>query len=174
MRFVLSILLFTTIASCNIGNSSLAQKNNNKQSNMAPSAALNVNAPVVIYKTRNDYANLVPITLSDDGYNITSYPDPKDLAIDENYLKPTKLKKGYLLDNRGITRNTAFIKMSYEVYAQLKEAPSLEKLKDLIIDRDPFEKIYNCGTRSDYNDLIPELNKIIVKKKFAENFKRVL
>lgn len=173
MRFVLSILIVTTIASCNIGNSSLAQKSN-ATSNIYQQVEVNINAPVLIYKTHKDYTNLVPITLSDDGYNIISYPDPKDIAIDQKYLKPTKLKKGYLLDNRGISRNTAFINMTYESYALLKEAPSFAELKELILDRDPFSALYYCGSRSDYTYLIPELNKLIVSKKINEKFRSLL
>ena len=32
-----------------------------------------------IYKTKGDYNNLVPVILSDDKTNISSYPHPKDI-----------------------------------------------------------------------------------------------
>lgn len=167
MRLVLSLAILITAASCKTG-SSLAQKNTSK-----PIVA-NITAPVIIYKTMKDYSDLLPVTLSDNGYDIISYPDPRDLIKDQNYQKPTKLKKGYLLDNRGISKHSAFISLSYEAYSQLKEAPSIAELKDLVVDRDPFVAIYNCGKRSQYKDLIPELNKIIVEKKFLEYFKDIL
>ena len=168
MRLVLSLALLITTASCTTG-SSLAQKNSNETA--TAQQAVNITAPVLIYKTHKDYSNLVPVTLSDGGTKVISYPAPTDLMANQ---KPTKLKKGYLLDNRGISRNTAFISLSYEVYSKLKEAPSLAELNDLIVDRDPFKELYNCGNRNQYKDLVPELNKIIVEKKFPEYFKDLL
>lgn len=62
--------------------------------------------PVIVYKTKSDYFNLVPVVLSDDKSKIISYPSPTDI---NSSLLPTKLKNGYLIDNKGIQPNVAFL-----------------------------------------------------------------
>jgi len=172
MRSVLIIAIIFIVAGCKAGNS-VAQKNKTSLV-LEQQAEININAPVVIYKTQKDYSDLVPITLSDNGKNIISYPDPKDLVSDGGFQKPTKLKDGYLLDNRGVSRNTAFINLSYEVYSKLKEAPTLAELNEMIVDRDPFIALYNCGSRNQYQDMVQELNKLIKQNQFGGKFKDLL
>lgn len=67
---------------------------------------------VIVYNIKADYFDKVPITLSEDKKSILSYPDPKDLIVDGVYFLPTKLEKGYLLDNRGISINTVFLNIT--------------------------------------------------------------
>jgi hypothetical protein len=119
--------------------------------------------PTVIYKTTRNYDKNVAVTLSDDKQRIVSYPHPSDVS-QRSY--PTPLNKSYLLDNRGISKNTAFLSITYEEYAKLRNAPSLDELKQLIIDDNPIEEMYNCGGRTRFSDLIPQLNQLI-----DQNFK---
>src|ERR1017187_6426884 len=63
---------------------------------------------VVVYKTKANYNNLVPVELTDDKTKIVSYPDPKDVKTENGYSLPSSLNNGYLLDNRGIGKNAAF------------------------------------------------------------------
>jgi len=114
--------------------------------------------PVIIYKTKKYYDKNVAITLSADKTTIVSYPDPRDVIKGDSYCYPTPLIKGYLLDNRGINENVAFLSITYEDYAKLKTAPSIEEMQKMIIDKNPLKKMYRCGTRFDYKNLVEELN----------------
>lgn len=122
----------------------------------------------IVYKVAKKYVNKVPITLSSDKKQIVSYPDPKD--INENSA-PTPLKKGYYLDNRGINANSVFISLTYDEYAKLKSPPSLEQLNKLILNDNPIKKMYDCGSRFQYENIIEELL-LIIDKKFV-NCKRI-
>lgn len=109
--------------------------------------------PTYVYKTKTDYSKNVPVLLSDDKTRIISYPAPTDVYYNGKLAYPTELPKGYLLDNRGIGVNVAFLKMTYEEYSQLKAAPSLKVLFDQIIDNDPLVELCNCGNRNQFNDI---------------------
>ena len=116
--------------------------------------------PTIVYKTVKDYNKNVAVYLSEDKKTITGYPAPTDVSSNSY---PTLLKKGYLLDNRGIGKNIAFISLTYEEYASLKQAPSISELENMIIDRDPIKEMYFCGNRGTYSD-VSELNKLIDNK----------
>ncbi len=77
------------------------------------------------------------------------------------YFLPTKLEKGYLLDNRGISINTAFLNITYKDYSELKELPSIEEFHNLILDNNPFFEIYQCEKKYNYKNIVEELNQII-------------
>lgn len=119
--------------------------------------------PIVVYKTKNNYNNLVPISLSDDKSQIISYPHPKDLKVDGVLQIPTELHNGYLLDNRGIGQNVAFIKLTYSEYANLNEAPLPEDLFNLIIDYNPLIFLCNCKIKNSNLNLENQLNEMIDK-----------
>jgi len=112
----------------------------------------------IIYQTKMDYSKLVPVILSEDKKSIESYPDIKDVYFNERLAYPTQLNKGYLLDNRGINANVAFIKLTYEEYSKLPKTPSQEELMKMIIDAQPIVSMYSCGLRSSYQDIGNELN----------------
>ncbi len=115
-----------------------------------------------VYKTKNDYSNLVPILLSDDGNTIVSYPAPTDLIINGKLVLPTKLSKGYLLDNRGINAHSAFLSITYEDYSKLQQPPSMAEMLSKIADKHPFIEFYNCGLRSAYGqNLVENINALI-------------
>lgn len=81
-----------------------------------------------IYKTNGDYTDNVPVTVGADG-KIVSYPAPGDVAGAE----PVKLDDGYLLDRRGISRDTRFTRYTYSQYAALSQAPTMAELLESII-----------------------------------------
>jgi hypothetical protein len=116
---------------------------------------------VMVYKTRADLADKVPVTLSTDGSSVASYPDPKDLRGASGPPLPTALHKGYLLDNRGINGQVAFLKMTYTEYAALKEAPSAQDLLGMIIDRDPLVELCNCGDKKAFTNEVEQLDRLI-------------
>ncbi len=99
----------------------------------------------IIYKTNGDYTYLVPVLLNNTKTEIVSYPHMSDLKINGKFTYPEKLTNGYLLDKRGINRNVAFLKYTYDEYASFKEVPDIEVLYKSIIDKNPIIEIYTCG-----------------------------
>ncbi len=119
--------------------------------------------PVTIYKTTKDYSQNVPVIMNADRTEIVSYPDPKDIRKSS---KPTQLNNGYLLDNRGIGENVAFLSYTYDEYSKLASAPSREQLMNSIIDKHPLTTIVDCGHASDYSgNLVDALNEYISNNK---------
>lgn len=119
------------------------------------------NSHVLVYKTKKDYNNLVPVLLDDDKTQIVSYPDPKDVKIGSGFLLPISLQNGYLLDKKGIGLNVAFLKYTYEEYSNLKSLPNLQELYKNIIDKNPLIELCDCGNKSEYQDLEVQLNDYI-------------
>ena len=85
---------------------------------------------------------------------------------------PTPLKNGYLIDNKGIFPNVAFLNLTYDDYAKLKDVPSLEKLYALIIDKDPLIELCDCGKRNSFDDIIKQLNQLIEENKLSTKCKK--
>ncbi|PKL85903.1 MAG: hypothetical protein CVV22_05055 [Ignavibacteriae bacterium HGW-Ignavibacteriae-1] len=121
--------------------------------------------PTLVYKTKNDYNNLVPVILNDDKTEIVSYPHPNDLKLDDGFPNPTILNNGYLLDNRGIGKNVAFLKLTYKEYSELPNPPTLTELYNYIIDKDPLTELCNCGNKSAFTDIEKQLNDLIDNEK---------
>ena len=116
----------------------------------------------LVYKTKANYTDKVPIGLSMDKEQVVSFPHPNDLKVGNQLSIPTKLIRGYLLDNRGIGKNVAFLNYSYSEYAALNKPPSPEQLKQAILDDDPLLEMWNCGIRTDFKTVY-ELNQLIKK-----------
>lgn len=117
--------------------------------------------PCIVYKTKADYFKNIPVILSEDKARIVSYPDVKDVYYKGEFAYPTALKDGFLLDNRGIDQNVAFLSLTYEEFSKMEKTPAAGELYDLIVDKDPLEVMYKCGNRIDYRDIKNELNEII-------------
>ena len=98
------------------------------------------------------------VGLSADGTRIVSYPAVSDVR---GLPYPTPLADGYLLDNRGIGRNVAFLSYTYEEYAALPATPSPEELMEKVIDKHPLLEIHFLGNRYQYKDITRELNERI-------------
>lgn len=128
--------------------------------------------PVLIYKTNKDYYQHVPIVLNDDKSRIISYPDIKDVVQNNTLAYPTRLENGYLMDNRGINENAAFLNITYKEYSKLAKTPSIDELKAMILDDNPFIELYFCGSRYDYNDVVTELNAKIANNELS-GFKKL-
>jgi hypothetical protein len=123
---------------------------------------------LVVYKTKGNYRNLVPVGLSEDRSRIISYPAPTDVKVADGYMKPSKLTKGYLLDNQGIGKNVAFLGITYEEYAKMAQSPSREELYTKIVDKDPLLELYDCGERKGkLSTLAKSLKKSIRKNKLS-------
>ena len=120
-------------------------------------------ASALVYKTRADYFNRVPVLMNAEKNRIISYPDPTDLVYGNTLTLPTHLKNGYLLDNRGIGTNVAFLTYSYETYSALPKVPALNQLMDSLLDKNPLVELWDCGSRSLYKKEVEELNTLIDK-----------
>ncbi len=129
--------------------------------------------PTIIYKTKMDYSRMVAITLNDDKTEVVAYPDPTDISKKAKSVYPTLLENGFLLDNRGVSKNAVFISMTYEEYANLTSAPSLKEMYAKILDKNPFTEMYFCGSRYNYKEIEKELNQFIKTKDFS-HFKQIL
>ncbi len=123
--------------------------------------------PTIVYKTKANYNNKVPVTLSDDKSRIVSYPAPKDVFYNGSLAYPSPLEQGYLLDNRGIGKNVAFLSLTYEEYSNLSQVPTLQDLYAMIIDKDPLTQMCNCGNRNKYNDVAADMNRLIKDNKLG-------
>ena len=112
-------------------------------------------ASVMVYKTKGDYSNLVWVQLSADKKTVTAYPDPKDVLKQT----PIKLTNGYYSGGVGV--NTAFVNIRIEKYVKFKTLFSPEQLATLIVNRNPFSELYNCGASNGTGQDITRINSII-------------
>jgi hypothetical protein len=120
-------------------------------------------AKALVYKTRADYFDRVPVLMNSDKSNIVAYPDPTDLMYGNSLALPTRLRNGYLLDNRGIGIYVAFLTYTYANYRALPKAPALDQLMDSLLDRNPLTELWDCGSRSLFKKEVVELNALIDK-----------
>jgi len=120
-------------------------------------------APALVYKTRKDYAQYVPVMMNAEKTQIVSYPDPTDVFFRGKPAYPTPLRGGFLLDNRGIGPNVAFLNYTYNDYSRLKNAPTMEQLMNNLLDKNPLLEMWNCGARASFKNEVTELNALIEK-----------
>lgn len=126
--------------------------------------------PVVVYKTTKDYYDKVPVGLSSDKKSIVSFPGKGDVRMGDGYATPVRLHDGYLLDRRGVGRNSAFTDITYEEYAKIENV-TRKMLMEHILDSEPFEEMWVGEGRRVSSDSI---NAIIDSKKLGDVMKRVL
>lgn len=155
------IMVFGIITSSCVSKKKVAKKNSKKEIGgktytQAPST--------YIYKTKNDYSRNVPIILTDDKTSIVSFPATSDVYYQGKLAEPIQLEQGYLLDVRGISKNVAFISLTYEEYSKLGQTPSTDSLMLMIIDNDPLEELYNCSNCYRLGDPVNDINKLIENK----------
>lgn len=128
----------------------------------------------VVYKTKADYFNNVPVILDEPKNMIISYPAKEDLKRGDNFQYPQRLKGGWLLDTRGISKNVAFLKLTYEEYYYLAEIPSPDQLFNMIIDKNPLVEMCDCGNKKVFKNEIKQLNTLIKKSKIKEKCKNLM
>lgn len=117
--------------------------------------------PTIVYKTRADYADYVPVRMNDARTEVVFCPDPRDLRKPDGYHEPIALTQGYFVDNRGIDTNVAFLKLTYQDYANLTRRPTQKELADLMLDKDPLLELCDCGSRTAFRDVEAALNAAI-------------
>ena len=126
--------------------------------------SIKANKPFLIYKTRADYYNMIPVIMNADKTKIISYPSPSDVMVDGKLMLPVRLKNGYLLDIRGIAANVAFTSFTYEDYVNLDAAPSINILMSSIIDDDPILELYDCKNLPDIKHDNDKINALIIER----------
>ncbi len=117
---------------------------------------------VLVYKTREDYHHLVPVSLTEDRQAIASFPHPRDVQ-DTTSGPPLALRDGYWLDRRGIGPTVAFLDIDYDTYAALTTAPNPDTLLGRVLDADPLLELCDCGHRQAFQDLEGQLNDLIAR-----------
>lgn len=117
----------------------------------------------IIYKTKGDHYKLVPVLLNENKTEVVGYPDPTDVYYKGELAYPAKLVDGYLLDNRGVGVNSAFLDITYEEYSKLGTSPSSSELFDMIKDDNPFTEMWNLGSRYSFDEEneVEEINSVI-------------
>lgn len=115
----------------------------------------------IIYKTKNDYSAFIPVIMNDDRTKIIWYPSKETLKFEGKITRPLRLNKGYLLDNNNINANVAFLNFTYEQYLNFKQMPSEELMLQYILEKYPLTEMYDCGIRSEFRDLVSEINVLI-------------
>lgn len=83
-----------------------------------------------IYRTNVDVDANVPVTINPADGTLISYPAPGDI---NGATMPVVLRDGWLLDRRGVSANTRFLRYTYSQYAALLEAPSPAELLEAIL-----------------------------------------
>ena len=160
--FLILVALAATVSSCSKHTvPASAEKSNPVAPAVIPSA------PCIVYKTKADYSKNVPVGLSDDKTRITSFPAVYDLKRNGKFTYPTALVSGYLLDNRGIGPDAAFLKVTYEEYSSTDQAPQASDLFGEILDADPILEMYRCGNIGDYTDPVGQLDELIRDRKLG-------
>jgi hypothetical protein len=128
--------------------------------------------PTVIYKVSDDYVHLVPVVLNEEKTKVVAYPAPKDMYNPKGELRfPTPLDKGFYLDQIGVGLNSAYTSLTIEEYAKMDTPPNLDSLYRLVIEKDPFKRMYNLGNRKQYLD--EELVKEIVSSGKYKAYERL-
>ncbi len=162
--FVIFLMIFSLNSCCKKHAETIVDPSGNPKPAAGP--------PVLIYKTRANYYYQVPVVLNDEKTSIVSYPGVTDIYYNGDFAYPTSLEKDYWLDNRGIGKNVAFLKYTYQEYAALGKTPDAKELYNNILDKEPLTELYDAGTRYQYKDLLPELNALILKGDFS-TFKKL-
>jgi len=132
-----------------------------KETEMIKSNQQSAGQQSIVYKTTDNFDDYVPVIMNVEKTRIVAYPAPTDLFYKGVLAKPTILKNGYLLDNRGITENVVFLNYTYEAYSKLKEAPALNELLKNIKEKYPLKELIYCGLRYQYKNEVKELNVLI-------------
>ena len=172
MRYIVIIFIFVAMFACQVqhNKNNISAIQNVKGSKEEPIYDL---PHIFIYRTTKDYRHNVPIIMSEDKTQIVSFPHPSDLIVDGKLTLPTQLKNGYLLDNRGIGKNVAFLKYTYAEYSMLKAIPTLAELSDNIIDKDPLIELLDCGENSNFTDVKKQINEWIGENLLEKKCKRI-
>jgi hypothetical protein len=94
------------------------------------------NGPVVVYKTRGDYAELITVNLSRNEKRITACPGQSIV----NQQRPIPLADGYLLKRMV---GNVYLSITIDEYAETSHPYTEAEMLSAILDTDPFSEYYN-------------------------------
>lgn len=154
MRLIAIAFIFLLSVSC----ACTKKKNEEKVAHILNGFMSNATMPMVIYKTRSDYSQWLPVQLDASRTKIIQYPSPNDIYYRDTLAVPTTLHDGYLLDNMGLNANSAYTDIALTEYDKVI---SLDSLMSRVLDRYPFLEMYICGNRSIESEPIEKVNFII-------------
>ena len=120
----------------------------------------------IVFKTVRDYSTLAWVGLSADKTKVISYPAPSDII----HQTPIKLHNGYLSGNIGF--NTAYINIKIDRYAGIPNMLSEQQLYNLIVNKNPFSEIYDCGSTT--GSSIDNINSSIDSGKLSSDCTKIL
>jgi hypothetical protein len=161
-KSLLVVFAFASLVSCKPSEKAQTGNISNNQSQTSDKQSLNMALPpTYIYKTRKDYSQLVPVLVSATTKEIYAYPDKKDLLLDGKLRQPSQLIDGYLLDNKGLSKDAAFLKLTYAQYVALDHTPTAKELQELIIDNEPFTELYQCKKNLHSESKLDYFNQLI-------------
>lgn len=160
---IITGILLSSITGCNRKSTA-----SNETSDYKPAIATEAGPPVIIYKTKANYDENIPVILSADKKEIISYPAITDIYYKGAFAVPTQLGNGFLLDRRGINENVAFLSMTYEEYSNFQETPDVKELMAAILDKDPLIEMYHCGSAYNFKNLEEELMSKVESLDFKE------
>jgi hypothetical protein len=155
------LLILAGISGCKSSQKPAKSTNNGKEQAGLVNPVFSPGPPVIIYKTKSDYRDKVAVTLTEDKSKLSSFPAPSDLIQQGELALPVELADGFLLDQRGINEQVAFLSMTYADYNQLAKTPSTSELMDMILDADPLVEMHHCGNRQAFTSIVDELNTLI-------------
>ena len=128
----ISIACIAVMVSC----ATTANKPDKQQSPQTSADGLVVNPnrhlpKAIVYRTNIPVDNHPTVKVSDSGNELISYPDPRDIRGES---RPIKLTDGWLLDRQGgISKNSRFLKYTYDEYSALPMVPSTSELLESIM-----------------------------------------
>ena len=96
----------------------------------------------------------------------------QSISFNGDFAYPVKLEDGFFLDRRGVTPQSGFLSWTYYEYSRFEKTPSPVELLNKMLNNDPFTEMYDCGTPTQYKDMVNELNQKIKAGKFSD-FRRL-
>ena len=158
-RLVILLLTIVLISSCKTRREEplAAHVNHADITHFRPDSVL------LIYKTRADYSQFVPVRMNAQRTEIIEVPHPSDFIHRGRLAFPVALNQGYWIDNQGITPDVAYLRFTIENYSKLDEPLSVEIMSRYILDAYPFLEMYQCGYRNEYKDIFREVNVLVAR-----------
>jgi hypothetical protein len=117
--------------------------------------------PVIVYKTRGDYSNLISVNLSKDGTRVTALPG-QDYVEEQ---RPIPLANGYWLQRMV---GTVYLSITIDEFSDMSNHYTNEDLLRAVIDKDPFTEYYNICSCVDDNQDTAAFNRIIREGRLGE------
>lgn len=131
-----------------------------------------------VYKTKADYSNNVCVQMNAEKTEIYATKGSKGKW-------PVSLIDGYQVDKESLGINTAYLSITFDEFAQNGNSISIDSMKKIILDKNPFLEYYECDNYKDHFYIYPteggyygvdtaKINEVIRKGELKKYFKRVL